>query len=293
MAFISAGVVWVWIGLKKLISQQVWLIGLFCLAILDWGGVARLSFSPRHVETVLFEQNNVAEYLASQAGRFRVYSPSYSLPQQTAIAYDLNLVDGVDPMQLQTYAEYMEQASGVPREGYQVTIPTYASGNPPRDNIPFLPDLSALGKLNVAFLVAEYDINMEGLKLAGIVDGTRIYRNPELRPRAWVQPSDTPIGSEFLPAEINYWSPNRIEITAQGSGMLVLSEIAYPGWRVMVDGVDRPIISLENLFRGVKLDSGRHRIVFQFIPVSLIFGLIISFVGIVTWLILKFRSRYL
>lgn len=291
MVFSLAGVVWILVGLNRLLSRHVWLFGLFCLAILDWGGVALLSFSPRPAMIVLDEQVEVAEYLASQAGQFRVYSPSYSMPQQTAVAHDLKLADGVDPMQLLSYAEYMEQASGVPHQGYQVTIPTFSTGNPSQDNITYLPDLNALGNLNVAFIVAAYDIKMEGLNLVKMLGDTRIYRIPAFRPRAWVQPSDSPIGLELTPVVESHWNPNRIEITAQGPGLLVLSEIAYPGWQARIDGEFRTVLTLGEIFRGVMLEPGIHQVVFNFVPSSLILGIVLMMVGLVIWFVVLGRLR--
>ena len=292
-ASIATSVVWILVGLKKLFSRHVWLFGLYCLAILDLGGVAWQSFSPRSTEIVLGEKSEVAGYLASQAGQFRIYSPSYSMPQQTAISHGLELTDGVDPMQLESYSKYMELASGVPREGYQVTVPTFSTGNPSQDNIAYLPDLSALGNLNVAYLVADFEIKMEGLALAAVIDGTRIYRNPAFRPRAWVQAPGSPIGSDFIPVDIDDWSPNRIEFIAQGPGMLVLSEIAYPGWRARIDGKNHPVITLDKIFRGVMLESGIHHVVFYYVPSSLIWGIIILILGLLTWFVLLFWIRRL
>lgn len=286
MVSISAGIVWIHIGLNKHSSPRIWLIVLFCLAILDWGGVARLSFTPRPAKIVLVEQSKVAGYLASQSGQFRIYSPSYSLPQQTAIGHNLQLADGVDPMQLQTYAEYMEHASGVPNQSYHVTIPPFSTGNPSRDNIAYLPDLDALGKLNVAYLVAAYDLDLEGLIFNRKIGDSRIYQNPALRPRAWVQSLDSPIGMDYTQAIIKYWSPNRIEINAQGPGLLVLSEIAYPGWQARIDGEIQPVLSPGNIFRGVMLEPGNHQVVFYFVPQSLALGIILLVVGLVAWSVL-------
>jgi len=41
-------------------------------------------FTIRPAETVLAESEQAARYLSLQPGDFRIYSPSYSLPQQTS-----------------------------------------------------------------------------------------------------------------------------------------------------------------------------------------------------------------
>jgi hypothetical protein len=291
MVFSLSGVAWIMIGLQKRVPNQVWLVGVFCLAILDWGGDARLSFTPRSPQLVIADKSELAGYLASRKGLFRIYSPSYSMPQQTAALFDLQLADGVDPMQLEVYAELIEQASGVPRAGYHVTIPTFASGNPSQDNAAYLPDLKALGMLNVAYVVSEFDIHTEDLDLIAMVGETRIYKNRFSLPRAWVQPDRAPLGDDTTSAPINLWSPNRIELSAQGPGWLVLSELAYPGWQAYIDGEKQPLVEFDGLFRGVKLDAGSHKVVFRIVPWTLYLGLFLQVTGIGLYWLIKIRQN--
>jgi hypothetical protein len=185
----------------------------------------------------------------------------------------------------------MEHASGVPNQSYHVTIPPFSTGNPSRDNIAYLPDLDALGKLNVAYLVADYDLDLDGLIFNRKIGDSRIYQNPALRPRAWVQSIDSPIGMNYTPAIIKYWSPNRIEINAQGPGLLVLSEIVYPGWKARIDGEIQPVLSPGNIFRGLMLEPGNHKVDFYFVPQSLALGIILLVVGLVVWSVLFFQGR--
>lgn len=63
---------------------------------------------------------------------------------------------------------------------------------------------------------------------------------------------------------IDYRDSNtiHIEIAADWPGVLVLSESAYPGWRVWVDGVEKECLKLNYLFQGVEIEKGRHRVDF-------------------------------
>jgi len=67
-----------------------------------------------------------------------------------------------------------------------------------------------------------------------------------------------------------------IEVDLSAPGLLVLSDANYPGWRAVVDGLDRPIVTANYLFKGVWLDQGRHRVEFRFEPASLRWGLLIG-----------------
>jgi hypothetical protein len=146
---------------------------------------------------------------------------------------------------------FMDRASGVPRKGYSVTIPPFATGDPHTDNANYQPDPDLLGWLNVSYIAAAFDLEVDGLRLLRQFGETRIYANDLTRPRVWVQ-QDTEISSEkFESAQVIEWEPNRIEVHATGPGVLVLSELDYPGWRSKVDGEPRPVVIVEGLLRAL------------------------------------------
>jgi hypothetical protein len=129
-----------------------------------------------------------------------------------------------------------------------------------------------LGLLNVGFVAAEFDLAVNGLQLEAEFGSTRLYRNLLARPRSWLEPGEA-TDSPIQQPEITAWSPDRIEVQAQGPGLLVLSEIAYPGWKVEVDGADQPVETFDGLLRAVSVASGEHRVVFTYRPASLYWGL--------------------
>jgi len=291
---ILCGSLWVGGRLKGRIPPQIWYATLIGLAILDWGAInlSVLSFRPK--AEILSEQTEVTQYLANQTGFFRTYSPSYSIPQQTGVHAGLELAEGVDPLQLAAYADYMAAATGVPRSGYAVTLPPFATGEPAIDNVAYLPDPYFLGLLNVKYVVSEFELVVEGLELRQQFGETRVYANAAALPRAWVQPRDTPLGTDFSAMDTLDWTPNRITLEAEGPGLLVLSEIAYPGWMVWVDAQPVPMETVGGLLRGVNLEMGSHQVEFVFRPLSVYFG-ISSFVvglGLIFVLETRFSKRF-
>ncbi len=100
-------------------------------------------------------------------------------------------------------------------------------------------------------------------------------------PRLWIQPLEAEIGQNIRPVEVIHWSPEKIEAEAAGPGLLVLSEIMYPGWRVQVDGSQATILEAAGLLRSVILPAGSHQVLFYFQPVSLYVGASLSLVGVV------------
>jgi len=222
-----------------------------------------------------------AEYLAQQPGRFRSYSPSYSLPQHTAIQHDLALADGVDPIQLAHYAGFLSTAGGYEVSGYSPSLP------PVLDDTSARPDAGRLGLLNVWYVAADFPILAEGLVLEQQIDGTYLYRNEKVLPRAFVvpyaeRPAEIDIRLELPivpgPAQIVTYTPNRIVVEAdlETPGLLVLGEVWYPGWRALVDGQEAPIPHVEGTLRGVYLDRGAHSVEFRYEPWSARVGLAIS-----------------
>ncbi|RVU21841.1 YfhO family protein [Methylobacterium oryzihabitans] len=59
-----------------------------------------------------------------------------------------------------------------------------------------------------------------------------------------------------------------LEVESDRDGVLVLHDLYYPGWEARVDGVKRPILRTNLLFRGVEVPAGRHVVEFRFRPLS-------------------------
>ncbi len=222
-----------------------------------------------------------AEYLAEQPGTFRSYSPSYSLPQHTAVQHDLFLADGVDPIQLTHYADFLASAGGYQVTGYSPTLP------PTLNDVSAQPDAGRLGLLNVGYVLADFTLKADGLVLQERLGETWIYRNEHVLPRAFVvsTPAATSKTDVHLenplnprPAQIAVYTPNRIAVEAdlEAAGLLVLSEVWYPGWRALADGQEIPIQRVEGTLRGVSLERGAHTVEFRYTPWTVWVGLGLS-----------------
>jgi hypothetical protein len=245
---------------------------LYFIMLGDIGLVDRLNRKIVDSREVENEKSALLTWLASQEGFFRVYSPSASIPQLGAAKYGLQLADGIDPLQLSEYANYMELASGVPAEGYGVTIPRFETGNPDTDNFGYLPDAYLLGLLSVKYVCSGFPLNTEGLRWVTTIGDTLIYENEFYLPGTWMQQDDglfsakrIPDGEEIVIVE---HLPNRMTIQTRGvSGVMVLSEIIYPGWKVKVDGQEGKIISVGGILRGVQIPEGDHEVLLTFEPI--------------------------
>jgi hypothetical protein len=144
----------------------------------------------RSPERVFEEGRAVAQWLADQPGRFRVYSPSYSLPQHVAERYGLRLADGVDPLQLRVYADYLTRAAGLDSPpGYTVTLPPYPEGSDVQTALEdACPRADALGLLGAEYAAAAFPIDCgqhaanDSWELVDQLDGAYVYQNKDARP---------------------------------------------------------------------------------------------------------------
>jgi len=186
------------------------------------------------------------------------------------------------------------------------------------------PALRALGLVGTTRLVQDPDdppLHLPGLRLAYSGPDARVYANRRALPRAWVVASQRVVegseqrlraigSSEFEPrreaiverpvpglgdgsggrAVITRYDPERVEIAARsrGAGLLVLSDLDYPGWKARVDGEEVEIEPVDYLLRGVPLASGTHRVEFLYEPLSWRIGWMLTLAGLVAVCLLTF-----
>jgi hypothetical protein len=260
------------------------------IVVIDLAGAGFLSYSIKS-PTIIMDNNSVIdEYIDNETDMFRIYSPSYSIPQYLAVDRAFELADGVDPLQIGSYAEFMEAASGIPAEGYSVTIPPFKTGKPDIDNKGSIPDAFLLGLINVKYVVSEFEVQADGLILLDKIADRYIYLNEQYLTRAWVQtedlsPEDQQSHQLTEKASLLDWRANQIHLNAKGPGRLILSEINYPGWIATIDGVKQDIEPAYGILRSLQLDDGNHEVYFKYRPISIIAGLILAFAGwaLVLW----------
>ncbi|MBV9745192.1 MAG: hypothetical protein JO099_15635 [Acidobacteriia bacterium] len=144
--------------------------------------------------------------------------------------------------------------------------------------------------------------------------GLKVYRHPEVFPRAWavhtvIQAPD-PVGGrrmieEQLP-EFHHMSymlspPPQLESCAQPDevkllerstdqvriranmacrGMVVLSDVFFPGWHAEIDGHAAPVLEVNEAMRGVVVPRGGHTLTLRYRPASAVAGGILTLIGL-------------
>jgi len=327
--FASGGLLLLLLCLNGRLAGRPFYALVLALLVSDLWWMDSSLFAVRGSEEAFTPQRDVVVYLAQTTGLTwppaRVYSPSYSLPQHLGALHDLHQVDGVDPTQLARYVAFMRLAGGYKEQGYAVTIPPF----PEEADIATAyrdarPNATLLGLLNCRFVAAEFPIEAAGLALRQQLGTTYIYENELTLPHAFVVHRVRAVGSEkealaalekLNPAteavveggkelagegepdqgQITSYSPNQItvEVELTAPGLLVLSEIWYPGWRAWDDGREVSIYPTDYVLRGIYLDTGRHTVQLNYDPVSLKVGgaiAALAWLGLGVILVVDLRS---
>jgi hypothetical protein len=77
-----------------------------------------------------------------------------------------------------------------------------------------------------------------------------------------------------------------IQAATEKPGILVLTDVFYPGWKAYVDGKPSEIFRVNGLVRGVLLDKGNHTVVFRYLPPTFLAGLILAVLSFITCIML-------
>jgi hypothetical protein len=157
----------------------------------------------------------------------RVYSPTYSLPQQVAEAYDLRLFGGVDPFQIEGVTRAVAQAGGVEWSGYSVVAPPLngiEGDDPATANRDAMPKTGLLARWNVSRVVSAYPIENARLRLVDEVGGISVYRNLDYAAQANTTASFPlwPTGWAGLPEPATVEQLNQLTFAAAVVGVISL-----------------------------------------------------------------------
>ena len=77
------------------------------------------------------------------------------------------------------------------------------------------------------------------------------------------------------------YEPNQLtyEVNSGKGGVVVFSEIFYPGWTATVDGVEQPLGRVDYVLRALQVKPGRHEVVLSFFPKSIDRTETVAYVG--------------
>jgi hypothetical protein len=259
-------------------------------------------YLPVSREEVFPETPGIA-LLQSIPGHFRIAGLDGVLFPNTPSVYGLQDIAGHDALAPDRYRQFLKRIDSQARFGPRGTIVALYSETAIL-NSPLLDLLNVRYILVSPTESLEEKPGTEGLRQVYGGDDMRIYERLSLLPRAnavcrfqvvgdsetvldgladgsfdpsgtvWLQvPPDMPnttmtSGCVAASPEITRYTANEIvvEVEMASPGFLVMSEIAFPGWRAFVDDEETQVYTGNYMFRAVYLPAGAYEVRFAYVP---------------------------
>jgi hypothetical protein len=196
-------------------------------------------------------------------------------------------VTAYNPLQLGTYTPLLAQAKSPEVKIYDFLGVRYVATAHP------LPENGGLHLIKQSGTVLIYE-RPSGLPVARLVSEVQILSDelaltrmgqPDFDPTRVViltEATDCPVAdsgddlagtAQIMAHRPGYW---QIETRSNASSLLVISETAYPGWRVWVDGREVPWYTAYTVVRAVCVPAGQHQVEWVFAPWTVMVGMGIS-----------------
>lgn len=111
-----------------------------------------------------------------------------------------------------------------------------------------------------------------------LIDSTDMRKKVIISTNEKIDESPAATGEFILPVKVDLYEPDNIEIETDfpKDGWLVLSDRYYPGWLAYIDGKPANIYKANVFVRSVRVNSGKHLIVFKYRPILFYVGGAIS-----------------
>ncbi|MFB3778003.1 MAG: YfhO family protein [Bryobacteraceae bacterium] len=180
--------------------------------------------------------------------------------------------------------------------------------------------------LGVNFAVDKQPRRPDQILVSGSNSGLNIYRNPNAFPRTWIVSEVAVLAGEDelqraledpawnlrtrapiiapAPADLERCpepgdarilsmrtTSVAIQANARCRSMVVLADTYFPGWQAKVDGRPFPIYQVYGAMRGVVVDAGDHRIDFDYRPLPVLAGGLLTLLGLAGAVLLVLRDR--
>jgi hypothetical protein len=246
--------------------------------------------------------NPLLAAIQEDEGAGRVYN-EWRLPGNYGMFYEIEDIGGASPLRIRWYDDLLE---GLPAERlWQLTSVGYVitwrgALAEPSDVIyeePTGEDTTYLHRLRRRLPRAHVVHQAEVLRGDAAL---RRLGEPDFDPLASVVLDEEP--KSILPADtgatnsrvaILSYEPSRIllDVDAEGNGILVLSEVYYPGWAAYVDGIPTEIHRADHALRAVEVEEGHHRVELVYDPPSVKLGTAVSLASLVAILVIAVRAR--
>lgn len=286
----------------------------FCLLILLYSldlGRYFLRYNTFFPEKLVFPSTPIIDFLVDQEKPNRFARQNTNLlPANTWSYYNLESVEGYDPLYSSAYAHFFHLIKADP---FDSLVSRYAL----LENI----DTRYLDALNVKYFLAlnvknddHYQIvntlNKNNWKIVFSDKSVSVYQNPNVRPRAYFASNTEYVSSDqemaakvssqkFDPrftaivqsndSQIHGFDPDSkiairkyfsqgidLDVSTATSSFMIVSNSFDPGWKAKVNGKPAVVYKTNASFLGLKINPGNSSVSLYYMPDTFITGLIIS-----------------
>jgi hypothetical protein len=90
-------------------------------------------------------------------------------------------------------------------------------------------------------------------------------------------------GDSTAIVKLTKYEPNQLEYDVKSAkgGVVVFSEIYYPGWTATVDGQETPVGRVDYVLRAINVKAGNHKVVLTFKPQSIVITETIAYCALI------------
>jgi len=266
----------------------VWLaVGLLALDLIGQGAGVEVDWVD---PTLGFQHPAALEFLKNQPGPTRIDNASSAWAPDAAARFGLEDINGIhNPLGLATYQTYLGAvgARGTPLYNFlNAQFVIADKDRPPADNT-FIPVFNEDPTLDIYLntqAMARVSLVLSATSVANGEAAFGAIHASDFDPArsVIVENGPTLAGGAALGATNVYYldyQPEQFAVIAQtpAPAYVVFSEVAYPGWRAWVDGVEAPVYRANFAFRAIYLaEPGEHHVVLRFEPLSFKIGLSVS-----------------
>lgn len=102
------------------------------------------------------------------------------------------------------------------------------------------------------------------------------------------------VGTGIQTAAIKSYLPSKVVVEADigQAGILVLTDLFYPGWQATVNGEPEKIHWVDGLFRGIYLKPGHNQVIFSYLPDKFRIGLAVAGLALIVMVLWFLAGRY-
>lgn len=240
--------------------------------------------------------STLARTVQQLAGSGRIYDEQENITQTDAVALQIRLADGWDPLLIESYASYMQHAGRYTHSGYTLHIPY--------DSPLVQPDAALLGLMDVSVVVSRRPLTDPLLTQVAEVDGTLIYKNTaDAGPAYLLQPDragnlptlDGLVRPEGRVRTLRLNPEQEVfSVASSAQAYLVIAAPQFPGWNASLDGRPVPTRLFAGVMPAIQVGPGIHILSYTYTPVRLRPGAVLSALGllaVLAWLIIGPYAR--